>query len=161
MLLLKSQIIMEKKSLIRNILFNTKEMIGNIINEINSTKDHEYRKELIFLLVDHFKDDRIIPTLIHLIQRTDLQHYNGSFIFACNEYSPNECKKYLDLFVDLVIDGDYEASMSASALIHDFSEPYDWDEKLLDKLAEKLRTALKTKNQNREFIEVVLNIFKE
>jgi hypothetical protein len=149
------------KRFITDIVCDSKNKVNKLIDLINSTEDHKYRTELVFALIDNFKDDRIIPTLINLIKRESLKHYNSSIIFACNEYSPNECKDYLSLFVDIVINGDYEASMSASSLIFDFSEPYNWDEKLLDNLAEKLKGALNYENENSEFIKAVLKVIEE
>ena len=82
-------------------------------------------------------------------------------IFACNEYSPEECKEYLETFVDIVINGDYEASMTSSQLIDDFPEPFEWDDKLLDKVENDLKVALRKDSDNNEFIQEVLRLFKQ
>jgi hypothetical protein len=66
------------------------------------------------------------------------------------------------LFIDIVINGDYEASWSSSGLILDFQEPYEWEDTLLDELIIKLKVAMNdNKNGNKEFIEAVLKMFEE
>lgn len=147
--------------LTEKIVKNKNASVSELIEAISKTSDHELRTNLIFTLIDNFKDDRITLTLINLIKREDLKHYNGSIIFACNEYNPDECKPYLDLFIDIVINGDYEASMNSAGLILDFQEPYEWEEKLLTELKTKLQLALKIENGNREFIEAILKILSE
>lgn len=149
--------------LIKRIVESKKKSVYELIELINKTDNHEFRRELIFTLIYNFKDDSIISTLISLIKREDLKHYNGIIIFACNEYSPEECKPYLELFIDIVINGDYEASWSSASLILDFPAPYDvWETEILDKLLAKLEIAISDdKNGNKEFIEAVLKVFKE
>lgn len=149
------------KELIKRLVDKKKDSVHELIDLIDKTNNHETRRVLIFTLIDNFKDDRITSTLINLIKREDLKHYNGSIIFACNEYSPEECKPFLELFVDIV-SGDYEASMNSAGLIIDFPEPYDvWETKLLDKLLAKLKLAMDDdKNGNKEFIEAVLKLFE-
>lgn len=149
--------------LIKRIVDSKKKSVYELIELINKTDNHEFRRELIFTLIYNFKDDSIISTLISLIKREDLKHYNGSIIFACNEYSPEECKPYLELFIDIVINGDYEASWSSASLILDFPAPYDvWETEILDKLLAKLEIAISDdKNGNKELIEAVLKVFKE
>ena len=149
--------------LIKRIVDSKKKSVYELIELINKTDNHEFRRELIFTLIYNFKDDSIISTLISLIKREDLKHYNGSIIFACNEYSPEECKPHLELFIDIVINGDYEASWSSASLILDFPAPYDvWETEILDKLLAKLEIAISDdKNGNKEFIEAVLKVFKE
>ena len=149
--------------LIKRIVESKKKSVYELIELINKTDNHEFRRELIFTLIYNFNDDSIISTLISLINREDLKHYNGSIIFACNEYSPEECKQYLELFIDIVINGDYEASWSSASLILDFPAPYDvWETEILDKLLAKLEIAISDdKNGNKEFIEAVLKVFKE
>jgi hypothetical protein len=148
---------------IKEIVNSKEKAVYELIELINETNSHESRRELIFTLIDNFKDDRIVPTLINLIKREDLNHFNGSIIFACKEYSPEECKPYLELFTDIVINGDYEASWGSASLILDFPEPYDvWETDLLDRLLAKLKIAMKDgENKNKEFIEAVLKVFEE
>ncbi|TRX35948.1 hypothetical protein [Flavobacterium restrictum] len=140
-----------------------KQSVSELIEFINATNNHESRRELIFTLIYNFKDDRIIATLVNLIKREDLKHYNGSIIYACEEYSSEECKPYLEMFVDIVIDGDYEASWGSASLILNFPAPYDvWETELLDKLLAKLKSAMNDdENGNKEFIEAVLKAFEE
>ena len=150
------------KELIKEIVEGKNKSVSELIELINTTTDKEYRTELIFTLVENFKDDRIILTLINLIKREDLKHHNGSIIFACNEYSAEECKPYFELFIEIVINGDYEASWSSTSLILDFQEPYEWENTLLDELLTKLKIAMNDdKNGNKEFIEAVLKMFEE
>lgn len=149
------------KKLIKRIINHKNESVTELIELINKTNNHEFRRELIFTLIYNFKDNRITPVLINLIKREDLTHYNGSIIFACHEYNLDECKPYLELFIDIVINGDYEASWSSCSLILDFQEPYEWEETLLAESKTKLQLALKTKNGNKEFIEAILKILSE
>ncbi len=150
------------KELIKEIVEGKNKSVSELIGLINTATDNEFRAELIFTLVDNFKDDRITLTLVNLIKRQDLKHHNGRIIFACNEYSADECKPYLELFIDIVINGDYEASWSSSGLILDFQEPYEWEDTLLDELIIKLKVAMNdNKNGNKEFIEAVLKMFEE
>lgn len=152
-----------EKLIIKRIVNSKENSVKELTELINETNNHEFRRELIFTLVDNFIDDSIISTLINLIKREDLKHYNGSIIFACNEYSPEDCKPYIELFIDIVINGDYEASWSSSSLILNFPAPYDvWETELLDKLLAKLKLSMSDdKNGNKEFIEVVLKMFEE
>ena len=133
--------------------------VGDLIYAINESEDLEFIRKSVFCLIDHFKDERIVPFLIHLASRKDLFHYNGYIIFACGEYSAEACKPYIDFFIEMVISGDYEASMSAAGVIARFPEPYDWDEEYLDRLSNKLLKALETENQNKVFIEETLQYF--
>lgn len=149
------------KKLIKKIINYKNKSVAELLEAINKTSDHELRTNLVFTLIDNFKDDRITPALINLIKREDLIHYNGGIIFACNEYNPDECKPYLELFIDIVINGDYEASWSSCSLILDFQEPYEWEETLLAELKTKLQLALKDENLNKEFIEAILKILDE
>ncbi len=147
--------------LIDEVLNQKNNDVIKIINLINQTNDNKLRSELVFTLIDNFKDKRIIPALIDLIKREDLKNHNASFVFACNEYSPEECKNRIDFFIDLVINGDYETSMASAQLILDFPEPYKWSENLLDKLENKLRVSLEENIQNKEFIIDVLKMFSD
>jgi hypothetical protein len=147
--------------LIEKIVENKNMMVAELLEAINKTNDHELRTNLVFILIDNFKDDRIILSLINLIKREDLKHHNGSLIFACNEYNSDECKPYLELFIDIIINGDYEASMNSAGLILDFQEPYEWEEDLLNELKTKLQLAFKSDKKNKEFIEAILKILSE
>ncbi len=133
-------------------------LLKECLNLLVETNDDGIRNELALLIVNNFKSKEIIPTLISLIKRKDLKRKTGTLIFACNEYSPKECKEYLEFFVNIVIMGSYESSWSSAQLILDFPEPYyDWKDSLLNKLENKLLKALDDeKNKNKEFIEVVL-----
>ena len=152
---------MSNPNLIKQIIIDKNDRVSQLIQLIKNTDDHKYRNELIYTLVDNFKDKRIIPTLIDLIKKEDLKHYNASIIYACNEYSPYECKDHISLFVDTVINGDYEASMASAQLIIDFPEPYDWEDDLLNRLENDLASSLDKDNDNKEFIREVLKLFRD
>jgi hypothetical protein len=57
------------KELIKEIVEGKNKSVSELIGLINTATDNEFRAELIFTLVDNFKDDRITLTLVNLIKR--------------------------------------------------------------------------------------------
>ena len=60
---------MKNKKFIDTVIAYKEDKVSTLINLINKTTDHKYRQELVFALIDNFKDKRIIPALINLINR--------------------------------------------------------------------------------------------
>lgn len=131
------------------------------IDKIIDNKNNDVGKILTFLKTTEDHDKRIIPCLMDLILRENHSHYNGTLLFACSEYSPNECKPYFEDLVNIVINGDYEAAMEAATIIYNFTEINDeWSDDFLDSIEKKLMNSLKQPNDNEEYIRGVLSLVK-
>jgi len=107
-----------------NKILETKNGIVNELLElIRNTNNHVVREKTILFLIDNFKDDKILPCLLELIKRPDLQNYNAFIVFACGEYS--DCKENIEFFFELVLNYDFHVAWNAAEIIIKMRPPFE------------------------------------
>jgi hypothetical protein len=118
-----------------------------LINVLEETTDPKIRKKAVLSLVDNFKDERIIPALINLIKRPDLEKNNAILVYALGEYS--DCKEHLLFLIDLILDFDFHVAWNAYNIILSMSPPFD--EAVIKDLMKRIEDAL-GKNEEKEVL---------
>lgn len=108
---------------IDKIIVNKKLLVDELIAVLELTNDSQIRKIVTLALIDNFKDDKIIPTLMRLIKRSDLKNHNAILVFALGEYC--DCKDYLDFFVDLLLYYDYHVAFNSFNILINMPPPFD------------------------------------
>jgi hypothetical protein len=135
---------------IEELINNKLKIIDELIYILESTKDIQIRKKTVLALVDNFKDDRIVSTLIKLIKRPDLENQNAILVFALGEYS--DCKEYIDFLVNLILDYDYHVAWNSYNILINMTPPFD-REVLLKVYEKTLLTKNKIGNDKEKMIE--------
>ncbi|MFD2262115.1 hypothetical protein ACFSM5_04395 [Lacibacterium aquatile] len=77
--------------------------------ELESTSDNIRRNELALHLMDQ-KMPGLTDALVRLIQRPELQNYRGTLVYCLSHFN---CRRHVDLLVELVITGNYEVAYHA------------------------------------------------
>lgn len=129
-------------------------IVTELIECLRLNYDWSLSHKALFFLVDNFKDEKIIPALFEIALKDGINNVNGTIIFACQEYSPVECKPYFQTLTEIVINSNYEASWSASTLITNFPKPYDlWEPEIVKVVIVKLKDVSQdATHPNQEFI---------
>lgn len=141
--------------LLKIIDMNKTEFLIKKINGLSSNRDE--RRVFILQLVDEHQSPLIIPFLVEIIRKEDYETMDSTLIYACNEYSVIECLDYFNLFISIIIYGNFEAAWTAGLLVKDMR---DYFGKLsineLKTAYHALEAGLIGKNKNIELIKDVL-----
>lgn len=108
-----------------------------LISEMQGSDSIVYKHKVASLLSKR-ESELVVPALVEQIKDERNNGYMGRFVFACDSF---DCSEYLELFVDLIINGSYEVSMTAEMVLEGM-------EFLSDK--SKVNTAL-SKLKSRDF----------
>jgi hypothetical protein len=131
--------------------------VSELISLLNSTENYELGVKIAFLLVENFKDDRIIDCLINLINSDKWKNRTGSLWFALEEYLYTDNQKFLKLLNNTIINNDNEQNgeifMNTYSIIVTMKPPLsiysiNWSLKRIKKEREK---------NNNEFKQQLLN----
>ncbi|MBZ9612845.1 hypothetical protein [Rheinheimera maricola] len=124
--------------------------IDELLITLSSSEDIKLKHAIAKTLAD-LDEPRIVDHLVAEINKDVNQGYIGTFVFACETF---DCSKYLDLFLKLVVFGEYEVSMTSALVVENMSSlstPQITDGILF--LQNNLNEA---NNDNEEFIEEAL-----
>lgn len=115
------------------------------------------RHNLIIKLIDDYTSKEIIPFLFDLIKNEKIKDLDATLVFACGEYSIEECVPHFEQFVEIVIHSHYEAAMTASGVLNEMRDYYDklGYSKIME-IRNKLIGALNSTNENYELLQDVL-----
>ena len=146
-----------KEIQLEEILVQKHEMVSRLLNQFRvAEKGEKYKWSR--LLIENFRDERIVPTIMEVALSAEARHYNATLLFYCEEYGGDQPKQYINELIEVVINGEYEASMAAMSLIHSFLPPYPWSDNDIDAIESKLKRALlEAPDDNRGHIESLLN----
>ncbi|HBG71013.1 MAG: hypothetical protein A2W93_03075 [Bacteroidetes bacterium GWF2_43_63] len=131
-------------------------IVEKLISVLNKTSDTEIRNRTALLLVDNFKDERIVPALKNLIQMPELKNTNAKLVFALGEYY--DCKDQLDFLTDLILEFDFHVAWVATSIIIDMQPPF---EKVV--VENNLKKVLAKKNisdEKMEFVNTLIDYFE-
>lgn len=168
---------MEKKKLDKNIeanLFsantttaiatlNTLKEKGNngylplLFDLLNSNPENEIEQEIIFILYN-LKIKDAVPVLVEALQNPKYLPIRKKLTAACWE-NGLDYKNYLPVFVDLVINEDWETGFEAFTVIENM-ENYP-EQEIVDIATEKIRQGLKNANdQKKYFLHEILTLIR-
>jgi hypothetical protein len=127
--------------------------VENLINLMLSSDDERTVSKIGFVLVENFKDERIEPCLLSLINDLKWKRKNGTFLYLLSEYTRD--KKYLYFLVDLLLKNmdDGEIFMGAYSMIINLQTPLDKED------IEKSLKRLKQDKKNFLDNEIITAIF--
>jgi len=118
-----------------------KDIVPDLINLLELTKSYVI-KDKIALIFHDLKDQSVLPVLVKEIFNPNNKGHRGRLIFACEVF---DCSQYLDDFLKLSIDDNYEVVMTAALVIENMKGPFEKNEilKNIEYLEEFKETAKK------------------
>lgn len=114
---------------------------------LNSNPEQEIKDEITKLLAT-VKDKESIPSFIQAIENKKYQPILKSILTACWQ-NGLDFSNHLLLFVDLVIDENWEIAFEAFTIIDNFE--FMPEQKIIDKTSRKISAALKTANEQKAY----------
>ena len=147
---------------VKNLLEESMQLKSNLILKLlkllKQTNDHSDRKDIALFIVDNFRDKRILPALIALIKKPELQMHNADLVYACSEYP--DTKSHLRFFVDLVITGDFHVSWNAYQTIINMRG--DFEKRKCNEMIKKLSNAIsKNDEEKNDIIKALIARFEK
>jgi hypothetical protein len=117
----------ERDVFLSDIVKLKEDLVGKLISFLETTDDIYSANDAVLVLVDHFRDDRIEPCLMKLIQEPRWKHQNGTFLYALKCYTNDP--KYLYFLIDLLFEyekfGRGEILMDVFGMILNLQPPLD------------------------------------
>lgn len=137
--------------------------IDNIlINIRNAAEYSSERHELILNLIDNFESEKIIPFLVKQIKESDINELNNTLIFACHEYSIEECIEHFDLFLHLLMHSNFGVALYCDNLLDDLRDYYYYIGKSRIRTAlNQLNEKLKNPDDKTELLKDVIFYFED
>jgi hypothetical protein len=124
---------------------------------LNSNPEAEIEKEIIFILYN-LKIKEAVPVLAEALQNKKYLPIRKKLTTACWE-NGLDYKNYLPVFVDMVINEDWETGFEAFTVIENM-ESYP-EREILDAQMEKIREALKNAvEQKKYFLHEMLTLIR-
>ncbi|WP_186755098.1 hypothetical protein [Echinicola salinicaeni] len=142
----------------KEIIFQKNDLVKTLMEQIATTKEAAKKTLLITTLVNNFKDDRIFPWLQIQLKDQSLDHIHSFLVQSCAQYSLSQCKTALPFFVDLLIDGTYEASIAAAQLLLTIMDTFKLDQSTIEDLEKKLSLDLNPIEQEKALKRDLKNI---
>lgn len=137
------------------------ELLNMLLYKLREENNPIFREKLLFFIIENFKGKNVLKKLVELIKSKKYITHEAILVYACGEYSLEECKLYMEFWVDLLIDREYHTAFNAVHIIQNLPEPFDYDDTFLNKLKDKLKKALSFPNSNskKNLIEDVIELF--
>ncbi len=115
-------------------------IVKPLINELyNSSRSEKFKLSILDFFND-IKDQRVVPIIAELI-RDRINEVETTRLIATCWQSRLDYSSEIDLFVDLLINGGYSASIEASSVIETTMDFMNTDE--INKLASNIRSQVK------------------
>jgi len=131
---------------IEKIVNQKNEIVASLIHRLKTTNDFYEGNQVALILIDHFRGKNIEDCLFELIKEPKWQRYNGTLLYALEEYTNNS--KYLYFLVDLILKNeklnDGEIFMGAYSMILNLQPPFDRKE--ITKSLQRVKKERKKKN---------------
>jgi len=121
-----------------------KYQIDRLLTIFKFTKNFKIKHILAILLHD-IGDIKALPILISEITNPFNKTHRGTLIYACEAFN---CSEYLDLFITLVQDENYEVAMTCSLVFEAMTGTFN--KKLLKENIKKLKEKLNNLNNSYE-----------
>lgn len=135
-----------------------KEIISALLSLMQNTNSHKVRDKVALTIVDNFRDDKIIPTIIELIKKPELIEHNAKLVYACGEYS--DCRNFVEFFVDFVLNYDYHVAWNATNII--LNMQCNFDENTVSRILQKIRTEKNSIDENKlDFVDDLISFFEK
>ncbi|UCS91707.1 hypothetical protein KZP23_13220 [Echinicola marina] len=122
----------------KEILLQKNDLVKQLMDQIAGAKDAVNKKILTTALINNFKDERIFPWLQIQLNDASLEYIHSFLVQACAQYSLSQCKTALPFFIDLLINGSYEATMATAQLLLTIMDTYKLDPSTMENLEQKL-----------------------
>lgn len=146
---------MELKDLVNDI----NSIRDELVEIFSSTNDQHLRDQIGFILVDHFKSEKIEKKIIELITEDKWINRNGTLLYLLYEYT--DSSKHLYFLIDLLLQkrnkDDGEILMNAYNMILNLNPPFEKVE--INKSLQRLRREL-TKNICEDKINMIKTLIK-
>ncbi|WP_367389887.1 hypothetical protein [Lewinella sp. LCG006] len=127
---------------IQKIISTKSNLVTELLQNIAIEEDWAKIEQFTIALIDNFKDPRILPGLVEKINTLPFDEANAFLVYACGEYSLEDCKVFFDLWIELVAMGDFHTASNAGFILANLPEPFDFNERQLDQAENKLMLAL-------------------
>jgi len=134
------------------------EIVDKLVLQLKSTEDYSEGNQIALALIDNFKDERIEYCLFDLITAKKWKNYNGTLLYALEEYTNHS--KYLYFLVDLILKNekgnDGEIFMGAYSMLLGLQPPFD--KKEITKSIRRVKRESKKKNLSRETKKLITSL---
>ncbi|MDR1098310.1 MAG: hypothetical protein LBL57_09280 [Tannerella sp.] len=141
----------EIDAFLSDIIKQKEDLAGKLISFLETTDDIYSANDAVLVLVDYFRDDRIEPCLMKLIQDPRWKHQHGTFLYALDCYTNDP--KYLYFLVDLLFKyeefGEGEIFMDGFGMILNLQPPLDRKE--ITRALRRVRREGKKKGSNEDY----------
>ncbi|MBZ9612444.1 hypothetical protein [Rheinheimera maricola] len=128
--------------------------IDELLFELNTSADIKLKHAIAMILSD-FDEPRIVDHLVAEISKEVNHGYIGTFVFTCETF---DCSKYLEFFLQLIVFGEYEVSMTSALVVENMSSLHAIQ--IADGIVFLQNNLNKTNSKNEEFIEEALAFLK-
>lgn len=126
----------------QEIISTKSNLVTELLQKIAIEEDRAKIEQFTTALIDNFKDPRILPGLVEKINTLPIDEAHAFLVYACGEYSLEDCKVFFDLWIDLVAMGDFHTASNAGFILVNLPEPFDFSERQLEQAENKLTLAL-------------------
>jgi hypothetical protein len=141
----------EIDAFLSGIIKQKEDLAGKLISFLETTDDIYSANDAVLVLVDYFRDDRIEPCLMKLIQEPRWKYKNGTFLHALDCYTNDP--KYLYFLIDLLFKyeelGEGEIFMDGFGMILNLQPPLDRKE--ITRALRRVRREGKKKGSNEDY----------
>ncbi|MDR1225119.1 MAG: hypothetical protein LBL07_19895 [Tannerella sp.] len=165
----RNNFLVEKKQetdpILSDVIKQKEDLAGKLISFLETTDDIDSANDAVLVLVNHFRDDRIEPCLMKLIQEPRWKHQNETFLYALKCYTNDP--DYLYFLIDLLFkyekSGEGEIFMDVFGMILNLHPPLDSQE--ITRALRRVRREAKKKGSNeayhRRLVDTLLRYLEE
>jgi len=140
-----------------------KNKVAELLDRISQAAEgSNERDDLIFELVDNYRDVKIVPFLVGLIESSNIENLDSTLVYSCHEYSIEECLNYFELWIRILIDSNYESAWAALSILSDLRDIYSqMDINRVNESYEKLKNVLNPSTETGPLIEDAIFYLEE
>lgn len=141
---------------LENIIKTKDDIVDKLVNKMLTTKDEELRNKIGFVLVDHFKSEKIEEAIIKVFNEKRWSDRRGTVLYLLSEYTNSPT--YLYFLIDLLLEkennnNNTEIFMDGYSMIIDLKVPFNREE--INKSLRRLRREKHKKNNTDKRIQLI------
>ncbi len=136
-------------------------LVQSLLKKLKDARAIAEKEKIILCLIDNFKDQMILPSIVDEIKLSPLSESHAFYLYACAEYSLEECENYFDLWIDIVCLGNFHSSVNAGIILVNLPEPFEFEEDQVVEAQKKLMEVFKkdASLDKKDIVQEVLNLF--
>lgn len=132
-----------------------KEAVSLLIHHLINTENHQLRN-IIALALSDIGDTKCIKPIIDILKNPKTQGNRGTLLYALEQF---ECSEHIELFVDLLINGNFEVSRQSYMLIKDINTKIP--DFIIEKCINKIESEIEELEDKIDFLSESLELLKE